>query len=192
MSNSVKKTRRQLATSIVIVVLITAVVVGLILILGSGRETRTVTNEESDEEKTVVCTNSNDEKSFFKSGYSANPVKHEVRIITKNNKMDKLSIKYTGVYESEYITGKSSGLIHAAYNDLLGKNNIAQDIFSPNFMKNGSTLTIELYGNVNDINFVTSKLFYIEQSEFNKIKSLSTDGLKKIYENKGFSCDIMD
>ena len=53
MSNSVKKTRRQLATSIVIVVLITAVIVGLILILGSGRETRTVTNE--DEELLANC-----------------------------------------------------------------------------------------------------------------------------------------
>ncbi len=191
MSNSVKKTRRQLAISIVIVVLITAVIVGVILILGSGKETKTVTSVESDVEKTIVCTNSDDETSFFKSGYP-NSAKHEVRIIVKNNKMDKLSMKYTGVYESEYVAEKSSGIIHAAYNDLLGKNSISQGVFSPNFMKNGSTLTIELIGEVKDINPVTAKLFYIDQSEFNKIKSFSLDGIKRTYENKGFSCDIMN
>ena len=192
MSNSVKKTKRQLAFSITIVVLVTALIIGIILVLNSGRETKTVTTTDKGAHGTLNCINHDDENSFYKSEYTATSVEHELRIVIKDDAMDKLSMKYIGTYENENIAKKSSALIHAKHNELLGSNNISQNIFSTNFSNTDNKLTIELFGEVKNINSVTSKLFYIDQSEFNKIKSFSSSQLKSTFENKGFSCTFQD
>ena len=192
MSNSVKKTKRQLALSITIVVLVTAIIVGIILVLGSGRETIIVATSEDNVYDTLICKNHDDVNSFYKSSYQAISVEHEVRIVLKDDFMEKIYMKYTGIYENEDVAKKSRALIHANHNELFGSNNISEDIFSSNFTSNGNKLTIELFGETKNINSITSRLFYIDQSEFNKIKSFSSSQIKNAFEKKGFSCAFQD
>lgn len=187
MSNSVKKAKRQIIVDIIVVVLIAVVVVAVILILSSGKETIVTEQGEDNETSVIICKNNSNEKSFFHTTYNIK-VDNELRFMMKNNKMDKLFATYKGELDDSATAEYVVSLMHADYNELLGKNNIHQNTFSPNFTTKDNTLTIELFGNVTDINSVTSKLFFIDASEFNKVKSLSSANLKKLIENKGFSC----
>ena len=192
MANSVKKTRRQLVVDIIIVLLIAALIIILIVILNSGKETVTTTTTEQDEKEVLICKNHDDEKSFFKSSYKPSTVGHELRIIVSNNKLETITMTYTGTYDDPATAERARALMHADHNILLGSNNISEDVFSSLFNSEGNVVRIELFGKANDINSVTSRFFYIDTSEFYKVKNMSSSGLKTTFENKGFSCSYQN
>ena len=192
MANSVKKTSRQLVVDIIIVLLIAAFVIALIVILNSGKETVTTTTTDQDKKDMLICKNHDDEKSFFKSSYQPSSVSHELRMIVSGNKLDTITMTYTGTYDDPTTAERARALMHADHNILLGSNNISEDIFSSLFSSEGSVVKIELFGRASDINSVTSKLFYIDTSEFYKVKNMSSSGLKTTFENKGFSCNYQN
>ena len=191
MSNSVKKAKRQIIVDIILVILITVIVVAVVLILSSSKETIVTEQGEDNETSVIICKNNSNEKSFFQTTYNLK-ADNELRFMMKNNKMDKLFATYKGELDDSATADYVVSLMHADYNKLLGSNNIPENTFSPNFTSKDNTLTIELFGNVTDINSVTSKLFFINASEFNKVKLLSSVNLKKLIENKGFLCSYSE
>ena len=192
MANSVKKTRRQLIVDIIIVILIAAFVIALIMILNGGKETITTTTSEKDKNSTIVCKSSaHVENEVFKYGEPAS-FTHEIKVMLLNNKMDKLSYTYTGNYGSTTAAETAHAVLHASYNEYMGKFKQTPGYFSPNFSDAGAEASFNLFGEVNNINSYTGKIFFLDSSEYNKAKSLSSSMLKKLYENKGFSCDYQE
>ena len=192
MANSVKKTRRQLILDIIIVILIAAFVVFLIVVLNGQKETVTTTVTDKDKNSTIVCKTSDDIENGVFSYLSPEAHTHEVKIILLNNKMDKISYTYSGTYKFDGEAKDAHAFLHANYNDYMGKYNQKTNLFAPNFNDAGAEVTISLFGQVKDVNSYTGKLFFLDSSEYNKVKSLSSDMLKKLYENKGFTCDYQE
>ena len=187
MSNSVKQEKRRLIMDIFIVVFILIIVLIVIWILSSGRETVVTSTTETEKQEKIICKTDSDEASFFKSNLETSS-EHEIRIVLINNKMSRLYTDYSFTFESNSIAENEAGVLHARHNEMLGKNNIPLDVFSINFSINDNTVKIEMFGEPKNLNSVTSKLFFIDASEFDKVKSMSSASIKTLYESKAFSC----
>ncbi len=192
MANSVKKTRRQLIVDIIIIILIAAFVIFLIVILSGRKETVTTTTTEKDKNSTLVCKTSKDLESGIFDYLSPNSHSHEIKIMLLNNKINKISYAYTGTYATDGAARNAHAFLHADYNEYMGKFSQKASDFSPNFNDAGTEVMISLFGQVENINSYTGKLFFLDSSEYNKAKTFSSDMLKKLYENKGFSCDYQE
>lgn len=192
MANSVKKTKRQIFVDIIIVALIAAFVIFLIIILNGRKETVTTTTTEKDKNSTVVCKTDKSIESGVFDFRGPKEHKHEIKVMLLNDKMDKISYTYSGTYESNKDAENAHAFLHASYNEYMGKFSQKASTFSPNFNNAGTEATINLFGQAGDINSYTGKLFFLDSNEYYKAKSLSSDMLKKLYENKGFSCDYQE
>ena len=192
MANSVKKTRRQIVVDVIAVLLIAAFVIFLIIILNGRKETVTTTNTNKDKNSVIVCKSSSDLKNDVFNYFEPETHIHEIKIMLINNKMDKISYNYSGTYKSDNEAKSAHAFLHANYNEYLGKYSQKTSDFSPNFNDSGVEATISLFGTAEKVNSYTGKLFFLDSSEYYKAKSLSSDLLKKLYENKGFSCDYQE
>lgn len=191
MTNSVKKEKKQFAIDAVIVVVIAIAVLTVFWVLSSSKQTTTYSEAEVDASDALVCKNNTDDGSFFKTSERIS-VSHEIRILVKKDALSTITLIYTGQFESKSATEYASGVLHADYNKHLSEYGLSPSEFAPRFNTEDNTLTITLYANVGAINSVSSKLFYIDSSEFNKVKSMDVDKLKSLYESKGFLCTIQE
>ena len=202
MANSVRKEKKRLIIDIVIIVVIAVVTALVVWILTSGKTTNTVTTFEKDATGSVVCTIKGATSSNVDTDTDADKIKpfftdkrirdytETVKIILTNNKMDKISYSYDGVADDDKTAERVAAQFLADQNEYLGKYGVALNIFSPSFNNVGNKVEVRLFGKAGDINTYTGKLFYISSSEYYDARNFSADLLKKMYENKGFSCEL--
>lgn len=191
MSNSVRREKKQFVIDVIIIVIIAIATAVIVWILSVSKETKTITQTETSEHESVVCINDSDGESFFKSD-SIIRVSHEIKVLLKNDKMDSISLRYVGEFSSNNEADQMGGVFHGNYNKYFAKYNLNPSDYSPNFVIDANTVTISLFGSVNSINTYTSKLFFIDSSDYYKIKAFSINEIESYYKNRGFSCNYYE
>lgn len=198
MKESDNKKQRKLIVDAVVFAVIIAVVAIIIVLLTYRKETHITDEYENNNTSALVCTtndNSHDDendKTFFYSDVT-NDVKHTVKFVYSNGKVDKLSYEYEGEYNSEEEAKKDSGHLHTRYNLYLGDRGVNHEILTPVFQYTGTKAMIRLYlDDYEKMNSVIGRVFYIGNGMVDTIEKNSAEETKKIYENKGFSCIIND
>lgn len=187
MSNEVKKARYKL---IGFILMILAVVTGIVVFLLINKK-ETYVKMEAWQEKTeaIVCSARSLDGAFFEPE-NVNMVENKIKIIFSNDKMDKLSYSYNGVYRSNDLAVSDEAVLHAQYNKYMGENGRALEDLSPAYSVVGSKVQITLYADtVNRIDAVTAGFFFVDKSEVSKFVKRSVSETEKYYENKGFSCE---
>ena len=191
-----KKKRKKLIIEAIVFAIIVAIIAVVIVLLTYKKETRTVESTEHGETSALICTshdNTHDDendKTFFYSDTAIN-VKHTVKYVYVNDKVDKLSYEYEGDYSSEEEAEKDSGHLHTRYNLYLGERGVDHEMLTPVFQNSGRKALIRLYlDDYRKMNAVIGRVFYIGNGMVDTIGKNSAKETKKIYENKGFSCII--
>lgn len=190
MSNSVRKEKKQYIFGIILIVIVAVITAVVVWVLSFSKETVVKTERDSSEHGSLLCKGKSDEYSFFKD--SPSKVTQEVKILFVDNKMDKISLAYTGIYDSEYNAQLYGTQFRVDFEKKVLDYGKETTSFSPIFAIENNVLTISLYTDVKNIDSSTSKFFNIDTSEFNSIKSMSQSEVKSLYEKKSFSCIIQE
>lgn len=190
MSNSVRKERKKLVIDIVIIVVVALVVAVLVWILTSGKETTIMTDTgATDETDSVSCKIGEDLESGFFDFKKPNTINQEVKAIFTNKKLSKIYYSYTGEYESGSKAESASAFLTAQFNEYLGGHGISLSTVSHSIYSIDSSVRIDLYTEVKNLNLYTGKLFLLDSNEFNTAKALAPPTFEKLYKNKGFVCE---
>ena len=78
--------------------------------------------------------------------------------------------------------------MHWNYDDFMGKTSIHQETLTPVFNNYNDEVSISLFFEKKYIVSELGSLLFLNQDESSKIKKYTINELKKIYENKNFSC----
>lgn len=194
MKESEKRKKKRIITDAVIVAAITAIISIIILLLTYKKETRIIESYDDGDTSALVCTSQkNDSEDTFFYSETAMSVKHTIKLVYGDNKIEKMSYEYDGKYNGEEEAKKDSGHLHTIYNLYLGDHNVNHEILSPVFQYTGNRALIRLYlDDYGKMNVPIGKVFYIGSGVIDTIGKNSPKEAKKIYENKGFSCIIND
>lgn len=108
--------------------------------------------------------------------------------VFQDGKLSSISLLAEGSYESATMAEEAKAFAMADYNlTLTRKYSEKDDIFSSNFTVNGARLQLaQTTRDIGKINGNTVTYFLLDQGTS---ISKTLDGLKKQYENKGFTCE---
>ncbi len=181
--------------SAIVRILAIIVLVGLIImvawILSNGKETRETTEVGQGDYNALTCTSSTVENAFFASS-DAQRFSHEVKVLFYGESLKELSYRYDGTFSSNSVAENVEAWMHADYNMYMGKNGVYQESLNPVFSVNKSKLIVSLYAEAKKFNLAVAKLFFVDEENFAKLDSYKANDYKKMYEEKGFSCEIHD
>ena len=192
MEESKENKKKRVALGMIIVAALIGIVALVIFLL--THKTETYIHEVTTDEKisALVCVSNNNDSGFFISE-EATSITHKVKLVYKNNEINKLSYELVGVYGSEDSAEQAKGGFNTDYNIYLGNNNIKYETLSPVFRYAENKAGVELYlDDYKKMNSVIAKLFFIDDSSVNSIAKNSIEMTKKYYEKKSFSCTIND
>ena len=162
-----------------------------IAILVNGSETRTSEPQESNSISAVHCTAGGIEDAFFYSD-KVNTIENEIKVTYNNDKIDKMYYSYNGTYRSSDVVHEDEVRLHAKYNTYMGENGQKIEDLNPAYDEMNNKLHIGFYtDNFDKINEATSVFFFINKDDISKVKKYSIEEMKKYYESKGFSCEII-
>lgn len=149
-----------------------------------------ITSEDSLQSiEAVHCKTENLASPFFETNGAKN-VEHEVKITLMNDKVDKMSYTYIGLFESKDETEKALSALHAKYNIYMDTTDIYHEDLYPTFSNLGTKGIINLYIQDKTFNLDTAKLILLSDYEYEQFSGYNIETLAKIYENKGFVCEI--
>lgn len=185
-----KKNNKLRYPEIVIGLVITVFIAAVTFLITNRTETYTSGGDTNVSIGSLRCRSSNVTEPFFESPSALSYV-HEVKVTFDGNGVDKLSYVYEGTYGSEQAADQARSEMHASYNKYMGSKGLDQESLYPTFHYDGATAKINLYAErEKGLNATTATLFFLNADEYVKINEYTTEALKKVYEEKGFSCDF--
>ena len=134
------------------------------------------------------CKTSQPSDSFFVSNTALNN-DHELKVTYSGERIGRINYIYNGEYDSNDTADTAGSLLHADYNIYMGEN--AESLY-PTFSVVENKLKISLYTEYQKLNAKNAKLFFMNADEYHESSNYSIHDLKKIYESKGFSCEISE
>lgn len=136
----------------------------------------------------LVC---KDTTSVHPATASVSAVSHANTITAnfRDGKLASISLLYEGNYGTEKSAESAEAFARADYNETLAKKYSEKiDIFSVDYLVDGAKMQIvQTARDISKVNSNTVTYFLLDQGTS---ISKTLDGLKKQYENKGFSCEI--
>lgn len=184
-----KKDDNHLLTMVSILLICIAIIICFLL---TSKKTNITDKKEDEIISTLICEVNGNADSFFVSKM-AKTVDQELKITYKDETLDKFFYSFKGVYSSNADASADETNLHAKYNIYMGDNNTSQEILSPSYSIIGNKFHLNLFADGdNDINEVTAVFFFLENNELDMIKNYSIIDLKKLYEDKGLECAIME
>lgn len=194
MSEEKKSNKKSVYGIIGVFCIVLAIVLAIVFILSDHHETRTTVNKDEEDMTSMDCnTNelSENVEPFFDYGDPVTTA-HEIKTVFRNDKLDVVTYKYNGTYDSEKLAEEEMSSMHAQYNKYLGEHGIDQSVANPNFSRNNETVNIALYLEKDKLDHYTAEIFFISDDEFATAKDFSKKTMKELYESKGFSCTVHD
>ena len=174
----------------VLVLLAILLGVAFFIILISQKKTSYTSEDISfDKQEVLICSTGDNGAAFFQiSGVTE--VKHEVKIILSNQKINKLFYLYNGKTGSEEQAEAAMTSMHATYDIYMGKNNSSYASKpTANFSHVGNEVRADIYSKVDSINSVTAKFFFLDGDRISEILEKNGEELKDYYTIRGFSCE---
>ena len=184
---SKKGKKYQLWIGIGLLVMVAVLVVVIIANVMGGTTAEDMTISGGTTVAGLTCKNNTLEHPAFVS----KPASSYINTITatfRDNKLSSISLLSEGAYGAEKVAEEAKAFAEADYNlTLANKYGEKSDIFSNNFTVNGTKLQLaQTTRDISKINTNTVTYFLLDQGTS---ISKSISGLKKQYEEKGFSCE---
>ena len=192
MSEEKKSNHKGIYGIIGVVCIVIAIVLVVVWVLSDRHETRSSENKNEEEMTSMDCTTNElgeNAEPFFDYGEPV-ATSHELKTVFRNDKLDVLTYKYDGTYDSEKLAEERMSKMHAQYNYYMSDHGLDQTLANPNFSRNKEVVDVTLYLEKDKLNHSTAELFFITDDEFANAKDFSSKTMEKLYEAKGFSCTI--
>lgn len=149
-----------------------------------------VTNDASGKNNKIgslVCKTKESDEAFFNLS-QAKEEQHEIKATFKENKLDKMSYNYDGVYETNERAEYAAAKFRVDYDTFMGKKSLEPSILDSKFAAVDNKARVSLFADRDKLNNNTVGFFFLDMDEFQKIKSYSIENLADIYRKKGFDC----
>lgn len=164
------------------------VVAGLIIWLVTHKKETYISNPVADSDYSILeCSSSSPENPFFAFG-TAQRFTHSMKIMFTDGHMKEMSYRYDGTFNNEASAENAEAWLHADYNKYMTSNGLNAESLNPVFSIDKSKLMVSLYAEAKKIDKTVGRLFFIGDSEINKISEYTPDSFKEMYETKGFAC----
>lgn len=137
----------------------------------------------------LVCEAGAIEDAYF-HGEDAESESNKIKVLFEEERPKQLFYSYLGEYGSEKIADSRKIEFHSKYNHFLGEHTMSQNRMMTTFSQIDNNVRIDVYTDVDELTRDSSAFFFINDDEVNNYLNYKSDEMKKIYENKGFSCII--
>ena len=189
MSDEKNKDKRWFYWIVILIAIIVIIVVCWFFFRGS----ETYTSDSPGAQKTVAieCVSGGQDESFFADN-RVEEVSHKIKGTFKNDILDRISYDYDALFSSDTIAETNHAVFHGQYNKYMASKNINPDSLQPSFSSSGSSVKITLITNASKLSNENIQFFFLNMDDFQRIKSYNPRELAKLYQEKGFSCEIHD
>lgn len=153
------------------------------------KQTDVQSEDQTDKTVSLQCEVSDIDGAFFESS-TAQKITHEIRATFKNDKIDKMSYTFYGVYNSHSVAENVNAILHGQYNKYMGEQGLSQQSLNPDFATIGDDLKITLFTDRAKLSSLTTQFFFLDTDEYQRLASRSVSEMKELYEAKGFSCEV--
>lgn len=189
MSKEYRNNNIWIALGLFALLMIIGVVVMFFLI--NKNETRISEEYEIAKRITVQCESGAQEDAFF-SDDREQDVKNIIKILFVNDRVERLFYDYEGRFDSEGVASTVNATMHGKYNKFMSGKGMNPDSLKPTFQNSENKVQIILNADSNVVNNLTSSFFFLNEDDFQHIKSRQPDDYVKLYKGKGFSCEKHD
>lgn len=168
-------------------IVVVAIVTILSINIFTPKEKHISQNNNSTSINALTCKYNGTEDAFFHSNLASNEL-DEVKITFNDDKIDKISLTYSGEYIDNDTAKKISSEMHAKYNLYMDTTSVGFDKLSPNFSVINAKVIVSLFLSIDTLNAETAKFLFLDENEVRNISNTTINSLKKKYTTKGFSC----
>ncbi|MBQ9485078.1 hypothetical protein IJU85_03200 [Candidatus Saccharibacteria bacterium] len=169
--------------------IITIIAVVLYLLFNNKTIYKPAEDDDSKLIGTLYCSSDNLDNSFFRMDNAINN-NHEIKAIYRQQKIDKISYTYTGIFRTEAEADNSDAVLHAKYNKYMAQYDYNPELLAPTFSVIGTKYKVVLYTDFSDIDGAVSGLFFLEPDEISNVADGSVEYLGEIYSRKGLNCEV--
>lgn len=182
------KSNKSLVAYAIFIALVMGMVFLVIWILTNKDETRTSQGGPDSSISALNCDSSSPSTEAFFTSTSAQTQKHSIKISFVADRVRDLSYVYNGVFNSEKVAENSRAELNAKYNLYMSDNGARAESYNPVFNFSKTRVDISIYADGGKLDIALAPIFFMTNEEFSKIKTYSKDEVKKIYDEKGFTC----
>lgn len=184
-----KKTIKKKIVGWIVALFVFVSVIILVVILLHGNNVYILNDNKTTATKSLHCDAESVPQPFF--NYVGVDTRHDVKyIFDSEENVDKVSYTYKNVFASNEIATHAEAKLHTDYNLYMGKTDVYQEDLSPTFVINNNKLTINLFMDRNTFTQDTAIFVFLTREDFENIYKYKIYDVKKMYENKNFSCII--
>lgn len=167
------------------------IVAFLVWIFTNGKETRVSQEQTYSSITSLNCTAPSQEKSFFSSD-SATDIKHNLKIVLQDDKIDSISYSYDATFNSDKEAENATAVLHGKYNMYMDEQGANRESYNPVFAQDKTRLKISIYAENKKLVSAMAPILFMTNDEFANIKNYNTEDFEKIYDGKGFTCEVRD
>ena len=163
----------------------------VIWLLTHKNEEHYTISKDDVETTSLECKSTSLEDAFFTSSM-VQRYEHLFKFLFKDDRLAQASYDYSGVYNSENAAEGASADMQTKYFKYMQDNGHSNVDLKPNFAPVKSKLKISLYWDLSKVTGVAAPVFLMTDEEYNSLDKSGRSEVKKIYEEKGFSCVATD
>jgi len=179
-----------LGIKILIFALVLVVVAGMVWLLTNKKETVVNSDYKGHNFDSLECrseTLADDFEPVISPG-EAERSEYALKLLFDDDELSNISYEFSGIYASDKAAEGAEAWFRTDYNKYMGENGINAESLNPVFMNTDNNLKISLYAERKNFTSSVVPIFLIDREEYGMLSDLSLNNLKKLYENKGFSC----
>lgn len=173
---------------IVILVMISLIAV-LWWIFNNKNERHVSSDKEINKSQSLNCISGSHNGLFFESDMVIS-VKHNIKILFRNNSPNSISYIFDASYPTEQQAKTGEAILHVYYSKYMIDNGSNGEVLNPVFSVNGTEINFLLHSEWNKLDSVSAKVFLIDRNDFEQADKYDINDFAHLYENKGFICEI--
>ncbi len=185
-----KKNNKAIIASVCLAAILVIICVIIWLLTHQTEEHYKISNEDVDT-TSLECKSTSLEDAFFASK-AAQRYEHLFKFLFRNDKLAQASYDYLGVFNSEGAASGASADMQTKYFKYMQDNGFSNTDLNPNFAPVKSKLKISLYWDLSKVFGVAAPVVLMTEDEYNNLDKSGRSEVKRMYEEKGFSCVATD
>ena len=164
-----------------------AIILAVVIMIFNSNETYISDNETPIEQELLQCTSSSPFNPFFNTNKNTSSTNYIIKYIYEDGEVQSVSLIYSATFETEEIAKAELASMMSEYYQYTAKNHI--DDSNKVFNRQGKDISITLYFDKSALSSTTNDLLFLNNGGAGKISKYPLKDLKKIYQNKNFSCE---
>ncbi len=187
--NNKKEKRFSLIAAVFVVMAIVLALLILVVVFLSGGQSNDVKVSGGGKNVGLKCT---DSEILHPALRDYTPISHTNTIMANFDEegLSTITLYYVGAYGSPSEAKQAEAYAQADYGLILAKEyGVSTESFSHSFTIDGENVNLTITAKNGDVNDKTAPYFLLEQ---NRVFPKTLDGLKQRYEERNFSCEVVD